>query len=80
VKRFGMATALRISPRGTITLPLGLRRRLKLDRKEHVVFVVEERADGIFLRPTVPLPVRDIPARTIKRWVPADAARLKLKR
>ena len=78
-----MATAIQISPRGTITLPIGLRRRLKLDRKEHGILLVEERPDGIFLHPAVTVPVRDIPAKTIKKWVrddEADAASVKLKR
>jgi bifunctional DNA-binding transcriptional regulator/antitoxin component of YhaV-PrlF toxin-antitoxin module len=78
---FCMATALQISSRGTITLPIALRRRLKLDRKEHSVLLVEERPDGIFLHPAVTVPVRDIPVRTIKKWVKddeADAASVKL--
>lgn len=80
---FCMATALQISSRGTITLPIGLRRRLKLDHKDHSVLLVEERPDGIFLHPAVTVPVRDIPAKTIKKWVKddeADAASVKLKR
>lgn len=78
-----MAIAVQISPRGTITLPIGLRRRLKLDQKDHSVLLVEERPDGIFLHPAVTVPVRDIPANTIKKWVrddEADAASVKLKR
>lgn len=78
---FCMATAIQISPRGTITLPVGLRRRLKL--KEHSILLVEERSDGIFLHPAVTVPVRDIPASTIKKWVrddEADAASVKIKR
>jgi len=56
---------------------------LKLDHKEHSVLLVEERPDGIFLHPAVTVPVRDIPAKTIKKWVrddEADAASVKLKR
>jgi bifunctional DNA-binding transcriptional regulator/antitoxin component of YhaV-PrlF toxin-antitoxin module len=78
-----MPTAIQISPRGTITLPIGLRRRLKLDRKDHSVLLVEERPDGIFLHPAVTVPVRDIPASTIKKWVrddEADAASVKVLR
>ena len=78
-----MATAIQISPRGTITLPIGLRRRLKLDRKEHAILLIEERPDGIFLHPAVTVPVRKISAKTIKQWVSddeADAASVKLKR
>lgn len=76
-----MATTLQISPRGTITLPAGLRRRLKLGRKEHSVLLIEERPDGIFLHPAVTVPVRDIPAKTIKKWVrddETDAASVKV--
>lgn len=69
-----MATAIQISPRGTITLPAGLRRRLKLDRKDHSLLLIEERPDGIFLHPAVAVPVRDLPASTIKRWVRDDEA------
>jgi bifunctional DNA-binding transcriptional regulator/antitoxin component of YhaV-PrlF toxin-antitoxin module len=78
---FCMSTAIQISPRGTITLPIGLRRRLKLDRKVHSVLLVEERPDGIFLHPAVTVPVRDIPASTIRKWVrddEADAASVKV--
>lgn len=69
-----MPAALQISPRGTITLPIGLRRRLKLDRKEHSVLLIEERPDGIFLHPAITVPVRDIPAATIRKWVRDDEA------
>jgi bifunctional DNA-binding transcriptional regulator/antitoxin component of YhaV-PrlF toxin-antitoxin module len=69
---FCMATTIQISPRGTITLPIGLRRRLKLDRKDYSVLIVEERPDGIFLHPTITVPVRDISASTIKKWVSDD--------
>jgi bifunctional DNA-binding transcriptional regulator/antitoxin component of YhaV-PrlF toxin-antitoxin module len=69
---FCMATTIQISPRGTITLPIGLRRRLKLDRKDYSVLIVEERPDGIFLHPAITVPVRDISASTIKKWVSDD--------
>ena len=77
MQQFPMATAVQVSPRGTITLPPGLRRRLRLDTKEHSILLVEERPDGIFLHPAVTVPARDIPAKTIKQWVKdgeADAA------
>lgn len=76
-----MSTTIQISPRGTITLPIGLRRRLKLDQKDYSILLVEERPDGIFLHPAVTVPVRDIPASTIKKWVEddeADAASVKV--
>ena len=78
---FRVATAVQVSSRGTITLPPGLRRRLGLDRKEHSILFVEERPDGIFLHPAVTVPLRNIPAKTIRQWVmddEADAATVKL--
>ena len=54
--------------------PHCLRRRLKLDQKDYSILLVEERPDGIFLHPTVTVPVRDIPASTIKKWVKNDEA------
>ena len=62
-----------ISPRGTLTLPIGLRRRLGLDRS-HSILLVEEREDGIFLHPAVTVPIRDIPAATVRKWVGNDEA------
>jgi hypothetical protein len=47
---------------------------LKLDQKDYSILLVEERPDGIFLHPTVTVPVRDIPASTIKKWVKNDEA------
>jgi bifunctional DNA-binding transcriptional regulator/antitoxin component of YhaV-PrlF toxin-antitoxin module len=75
-----MSTAIAISPRGTLTLPIGLRRKLGLD-KNHSVLLAEERPDGIFLHPAVTVPIRDIPAATIKKWIKddeADAASVKI--
>jgi len=66
-----MSTAIAISSRGTLTLPIGLRRKLGLD-KNHAVLLAEERPDGIFLHPAVTVPIRDIPAATIKKWVKDD--------
>jgi bifunctional DNA-binding transcriptional regulator/antitoxin component of YhaV-PrlF toxin-antitoxin module len=68
---FCMSTAIAISARGTLTLPIGLRRKLGLDR-DHAVLLAEERPDGIFLHPAITVPIRDISAATIKRWVKAD--------
>jgi len=68
-----MSTTITISPRGTLTLPIALRRKLRLD-KNHAVLLAEERPDGIFLHPAVTVPIRDIPAATIKKWVTDDEA------
>ena len=52
-------------------MPIALRRRLRLD-KNHAVLLAEERPDGIFLHPAVTIPIRDIPASTLKKWVADD--------
>jgi bifunctional DNA-binding transcriptional regulator/antitoxin component of YhaV-PrlF toxin-antitoxin module len=66
-----MSTAIAISPRGTLTLPIDIRRKLGLDKK-HSLVLAEERPDGIFLHPAITVPIRDIPAATIKKWVKED--------
>jgi bifunctional DNA-binding transcriptional regulator/antitoxin component of YhaV-PrlF toxin-antitoxin module len=68
-----MGTAMAISARGTLTLPIALRRRLRLD-KDNSILLVEERPDGVFLHPAVTVRLRDIPAATIKKWVREDEA------
>jgi len=75
-----MSTTIAISARGTLTLPIGLRRKLGID-KHHSVLLAEERPDGIFLHPAVTVRIRDIPAATIRKWVAndeADAASVKM--
>jgi len=75
-----MGTSITISSRGTLTLPIGLRRKLGLD-KDHAVLLAEEREDGIFLHPAVTVRIRDIPAATIKKWIAndeSDAASVKI--
>ena len=68
-----MQKRVRVSPRSTITLPASIRRKLKLDRT-HDLVVTEERADGVLLRPAVPVSIRDIPAKQMKQWIAADEA------
>ena len=69
-----MSTVINISPRGTITLPIGIRRKLRLDQPDHSVLIAEERPDGIFLHPAITVPIRDIPKATIQKWIKADEA------
>jgi bifunctional DNA-binding transcriptional regulator/antitoxin component of YhaV-PrlF toxin-antitoxin module len=73
IQFFSMGTTITISPRGTLTLPIAIRRKLRLD-KNHSVLLAEERPDGIFLHPAVTVPIRDIPAATIKKWITNDEA------
>jgi len=68
-----MSVILQVSPRGTITLPAAVRRKLKLD-SAHALVIMEERPDGIFLHPAIPVPVRDIPAKQMKKWIADDEA------
>jgi len=68
-----MSNKVRVSPRGTITLPASVRRKLKLDRT-HDLVVMEERSDGVLLRPAVPVSVRDISPKRMKQWIAADEA------
>ena len=66
-----MNSAIAISSRGTLTLPIELRRKLGLD-KSHSLLLAEKRPDGVFLRPAIKVPIRDIPAATIEKWVKDD--------
>ena len=68
-----MAIPITISSRGALTLPIALRKKLKLD-KERSVLLAEERPDGIFLHPAVTVAIRDIPEETIMKWIAADEA------
>lgn len=68
-----MRMTLRVSRRGTFTLPAAMRRKLGLNRPDTLV-VVEECEDGLFLRPA--LPVRDLPKKQIARWIKRDEAEI----
>ena len=68
-----MPTALTVSSRGTITLPAAIRRKLHLD-SEHPLLLIEEREDGVFLHPAIPVPVRDISTEQMKKWIAQDEA------
>lgn len=45
----------RIGKRGTIVIPAELRRRFAMDEGSHVI--IEERGDGLSVRPAVAIPV-----------------------
>jgi AbrB family looped-hinge helix DNA binding protein len=66
-----MPTTLTVSSRGTITLPAAIRRKLHLD-SEHTLLLIEERGDGVFLHPAIPVPIRDISAKQMKNWIAKD--------
>ncbi len=66
-----MPTTITVSPRGTITLPAAIRQRLKLDR-EHSLLIIEERPDGVFLHPAMPVPIRDLSVEQMQKWIAQD--------
>ena len=65
-------TTIPVSKRGTITLPPEMRRSLGLDAAEHPMMLAELRDGGVFLQPAAALPVRDIPAETLRQWLAED--------
>ncbi len=73
----GMTATIPLSKRGSLTLPPPMRRKLGLDKLRHPLLIVEERDGGLFLQPAAALPVRDIPAAKIQRWLAADKADMK---
>lgn len=72
---YGMRTPVRVSRRGTFTVPLAMRRRLGLNRPNSIV-VVEEREAGLFLRPSVAVSVRSLTKKQIERWISRDKAEM----
>ncbi|WP_337287261.1 AbrB/MazE/SpoVT family DNA-binding domain-containing protein [Candidatus Methylomirabilis sp.] len=50
-----IAETSRVGKRGTIVIPAAIRRRLKIE--EGAVVMVEEREDGILIRPAVVMPI-----------------------
>jgi bifunctional DNA-binding transcriptional regulator/antitoxin component of YhaV-PrlF toxin-antitoxin module len=77
-----MPTTIHVSPRGTITLPVAIRQRLKLDR-ENSLLIIEERPDGVFLHPAVTVPIRDLSVEQMQKWIDqdeADAASVKIQK
>lgn len=67
-----------ISKRGTITLPPEMRRSLGLDAASHPMMLVELRDGGVFLQPAEAMPIRDIPAETLKQWISDDETEAEL--
>lgn len=70
-------TAIPISKRGTITIPPHLRRKLRLHALENPMFLVEEREDGLFLRLSATVPVRELDEKTVAGWIADDEAGMK---
>jgi hypothetical protein len=72
----GMATRLPISKRGSLTLPPALRRKMGPDKMPNQMVVVEKREGGLFLRPAIALPIREIPKKQIEEWIARDEAEM----
>ena len=78
---FCMPTIANVSSRGTLTLPIHLRRKLGLTKTSHAIVLLEERPDGVLLHPAIPVAIRDLPPAKIREWIAqdeADAAAVKL--
>ena len=72
----GMSITLPVNKRGGLTLPPELRRKLGLDRLASPLLLVEERDGGLFLQPSVAIPVRDLPREKLARWIARDDAEM----
>jgi bifunctional DNA-binding transcriptional regulator/antitoxin component of YhaV-PrlF toxin-antitoxin module len=77
MQRCGMTVTLPVSKRGTVTLPPELRRKLGLDRLANPLVLLEDREDGVLLRPAAAVPVRDLPLETLRQWVAEDEEALR---
>lgn len=64
--------AIRVSKRGTVTLPVEFRRRLGLESIPQPMLLVELREDGMFLRQAPVLHLRDIPLEQMQKWIEDD--------
>lgn len=72
----GMAIAVPISKRGTVTIPPEIRKRLGVDQLENPMLLVEERDGKLYLEPAAAVPVRDIPKATLRNWIKEDEAEM----
>ena len=72
-----MSTVIPISKRGTVTLPPALRRSLGLEGLENPMLIASEVDGKLVLEPATAIPVRDIPKKTIRKWISEDEAAMK---
>ena len=68
---------LPISKRGSVTLPHSLRRSLGLVGLENPMLIASEVGGKLVLEPATAIPVRDIPKKTIRKWISEDEAAMK---
>ncbi len=69
-----MPAVANVSSRGTLTLPIQIRRKLGLTKNSQAIIIFEERPDGILLHPAIPVPIRDLPRAKVKAWIEQDEA------
>ena len=64
-----MSTVIPIRKRSAITLPPALRRSLGLEGLENPMLIASEVDGKLVLEPATAIPVRDIPRKTIRKWI-----------
>ena len=69
-----MTYTLPVSKRGTLTLPPELRIKLKLNRLNSPMVVLDEKDGVVIMQSAVAMPIRDIPKESIDRWILNDEA------
>jgi bifunctional DNA-binding transcriptional regulator/antitoxin component of YhaV-PrlF toxin-antitoxin module len=69
-----MIYTLPVSKRGTLTLPPELRIKLKLNRLNSPMVVLDEKDGVVIMQSAVAMPIRDIPKESINRWILNDEA------
>ncbi|NBV39312.1 MAG: hypothetical protein EBS00_07125 [Verrucomicrobia bacterium] len=69
-----MTYTLPVSKRGTLTLPPELRIKLKLNRLNSPMVVLDEKDGVVIMQSAVAMPIRDIPKESINRWILNDEA------
>jgi bifunctional DNA-binding transcriptional regulator/antitoxin component of YhaV-PrlF toxin-antitoxin module len=72
-----IAIVIPISKRGTVTLPPSLRRSLGLEGLENPMLIANEVDGKLVLEPATAIPVRDIPEKTVRKWINEDEAAMK---
>ncbi len=58
-------------------MPPSLRRSLSLEGLDNPMLIASEVDGKLVLEPATAIPVRDIPKRTIRKWISEDEAALK---
>ncbi len=70
-------TLLAVDPKGTLSLPAKLRRKLGLKGHAKSFVIAEAREDGLLLQPAPTPKPRDFSVAQMKRWIAEDEAAMK---